>query len=147
MALYHFENARTPDQLAEMRRLDAAGICLFCPGHLDQVQDVVHRSKHWTVTPNRYPYPNTRLHLLVVPNEHVTDLADLDPAAQLDLFTTLAATRSTYGLTHYGIGVRAGDSPDTGATIKHLHVHVIVGDPTKRPVKFKMSQPTTRPHP
>ena len=141
MSFYHFENAREGEQLAEMRRLDAAGVCLFCPGHLEEVQEVLHRSAHWAVTPNRFPYPNTRLHLLLVPHVHVTDLAELPPAAQADFFGTLGWVRAEFGLSHYGLGARSGDSPASGATIKHLHVHVIVGDPAKEPVRFKMSQP------
>jgi diadenosine tetraphosphate (Ap4A) HIT family hydrolase len=141
MGFYHFENSRGGEQLAEMRRLDAAGICLFCPGHLEDVQEVVHRSAHWTVTPNRFPYPNTALHLLLVPHAHVTDLVDLPAPAQTDLFATLAWAKQTYDLTYYALGARCGDLPCTGATIKHLHLHVIVGDLTQEPVKFTMSRP------
>jgi hypothetical protein len=31
LSLYCTDNYRTEEQLAEMRRLEAAGICLFCP--------------------------------------------------------------------------------------------------------------------
>jgi|1185.fasta_scaffold46688_2 ATP adenylyltransferase len=141
MSFYHFENSRTEEQTAEMRRLDAAGICLFCPGHLEGVQEVLHRSEHWAVTPNRFPYSNAGLHLLLVPHTHVTDMVELTPEAQADFFSTLAWVREKFDLTYYGLGVRSGDSPVTGSTIKHLHVHVIVGDLDREPVRFKMSSP------
>jgi diadenosine tetraphosphate (Ap4A) HIT family hydrolase len=143
MSLYYLANYRTPEQLADMRRLEAAGICIFCPEHLaaDPDQRVVHRTAHWTVTPNEFPYPGTRLHLLLVPHRHVTDVLDLPPEAQADLFAALGWVRDAHGLAGYGLGVRCGDPASTGATIAHVHLHVIVGDPAAEPVRFKMSQP------
>jgi diadenosine tetraphosphate (Ap4A) HIT family hydrolase len=135
-------NVRGPDQLAEMQRLEDAGICLFCPdglrGHSRNA--VVHRTAHWSVTPNAFPYPGTRLHLLLVPHQHAGDLLDLDPDARADFWTTLAWVRDSYGLSYYGLGVRNGDCRYTGATITHVHAHVLVGDPdTQVPVRFRFS--------
>lgn len=146
MPLYHPENHRAPDQLAEMRRLEAAGICLFCPPHLagHAHQKVIHRTEHWSVTPNEFPYTGTRLHLLLVPDAHVADLLDLTPAALADFWTALAWVRDTHGLDYYGLATRNGDGRFTGATIEHVHVHVIVGDiddEAHQPVRFKLSSP------
>ncbi len=142
MTYYHLANHRTAAQLAEMRRLEAAGICLFCPEHLEAAQDqpIVHRTAHWNVTPNEYPYEGARLHLLLVPHAHVTDLVDLPAEAHADLFAALRWVRDEHGLTYYGLGARCGDGAHTGATIAHVHVHVVVGNPSGEPVRFKMSQ-------
>ena len=66
VSLYCFENVRTPEQRAEMARLDAAGICLFCPEHLAShpQQRILLSTEHWSVTPNEFPYQGTSLHLL-----------------------------------------------------------------------------------
>jgi diadenosine tetraphosphate (Ap4A) HIT family hydrolase len=140
MPLYHLANHRTAEQLAEMRRLEAAGICLFCPQHLADHQPVVHRTAHWSVTPNEFPYPNTSLHLLLVPDAHVTDLLDLPGDAQADLFAALRWVRDTHRLTHYGLASRCGDCAYTGATLTHVHAHVVVGDDSGA-VKVKLAQP------
>ncbi|GAB1690731.1 HIT family protein [Krasilnikovia sp. M28-CT-15] len=147
MPLYHLSNYRTERQLADMLRLEADGICIFCPPHLDHdaVQRTVYRNEHWAVTPNEFPYRGARLHLLMVPHDHVTDLADLDPQAQASFWKTLSWIRDRYDITSYGIGVRNGNGLFTGATIEHVHVHVIVGDvddPAHEPVRMKLS---TRP--
>jgi len=143
--VYHLSNYRTDDQLADMLALQAAGVCVFCPEHLDQ--EVLHRTAHWTVTPNEFPYRGTRLHLLLVPDAHVTDLLDLSPAAQADFWVALGWARQRYALSFYGLGARCGDCGCTGATIEHVHAHVIVGDvddPDHEPVRMKFSQ---RPRP
>lgn len=130
MSFYCFENVRTPGQLAEMRSLEAQGVCLFCPdvlrGH--GRQQVLFETRHWLVTPNEFPYAGTALHLLLVPHEHVGDLLDLPGEAQQDFWAALGLVRERHRLRYYGLGVRNGDCRFTGATIRHVHAHVLVGD-------------------
>lgn len=144
MPLYHLSNYRTEEQLDDMLALEAGGICIFCPAELDRDphQRVVHRNEHWTVTPNKFPYRGTRLHLLLVPYAHVADLIDLDPDAQAAFWDALAWVRKEYGVTSYGLGARNGDGRFTGATIEHVHVHVLVGDvddPAHDGVRMRLS--------
>ena len=130
VTLYCFGNARTAEQLAEMRRLDAAGICLFCPDGLARHarQQILFRTRHWSVTPNEFPYRGTRLHLLLVPDQHASDLLDLPDEVRQDFWQALGAVARQHQLSHYGLGVRNGDCRYTGATIGHVHAHVLVGD-------------------
>ena len=137
---YNLSAARSPEQLEDMLRLEAAGVCLFCPGGLGQ--EIVHRTGHWTVTPNKYPYAHTRHHLLLVPDQHVTDMIDLTPEAQADFWPVLAWVKKNYDLTSYGVAARSGDGRFTGSTIQHLHFHVLTGDvddPGYQPVRVKLS--------
>lgn len=129
------ENHRTAEQLAEMQRLEARGLCLFCPDGLREHarQRVLAETKHWSITPNEFPYPGTALHLLLVPGQHAGDLLDLDADVQADFWTALAWVRDSYGLRYYGLGVRNGDCRYSGATIRHVHAHVLVGDPDAEP--------------
>jgi ATP adenylyltransferase len=128
MSFYCMENYRTPEQLAEMQRLEADGVCLFCPD--------------WTVSPNDFPYPGARLHLLLVPRQHVRDVLDLDAEARAGFWTALGWVRERYDLTYYGLGMRNGDCQYTGATVRHVHAHVLVGDPgvaRATPVRMRFS--------
>lgn len=149
MTLYCTDNYRTDEQLAEMRRLEAAGICLFCPASLREhaSQEIAFETRHWSVTPNAFPYRGTRLHLLIVPHQHASDLLDLGDEALADFWAALRQVREQYGLDYYGLGVRNGNCSFTGATIAHVHAHVLVGDPESEPevpVRMKFS---SRPRP
>ena len=144
MSLYCTDNYRTEEQLAEMRRLEAEGICLFCPGSLREHarHEVILQTAHWAVTPNAFPYAGTRLHLLVVPHRHVNDMLDLGDAALADFWVALRLIRERFELDHYGLGVRNGNCSFTGATIRHVHAHVLVGDADLEPavpVRMKFS--------
>jgi dihydrofolate reductase/diadenosine tetraphosphate (Ap4A) HIT family hydrolase len=137
---YYLENSRGEAQSDDMRRLEAEGRCLFCPGQ--EALAVLHKTPQWTIVPNRFPYRGTRLHLLLVPDDHVTDMADLSAAAQADFWSALAWVREQYALTYYGLAVRNGDPRFTGGTIRHLHVHLLVGDvdnPDADHVRVKLS--------
>lgn len=140
MSLYYLPNARDDRQRDYMRRLDGDSVCLFCPdGMAGSAQQIAHSTDHWTITPNEYPYAGARLHLLLVPRQHVVDMLDLPAEAQQDFWAALSWVRAAHGLDHYGLAVRNGDSRYTGGTIRHLHVHVVVGDPAGPPVKVKLS--------
>ena len=148
VALYYLGNSRSPEQTSEMIRLEASQTCIFCPeqSHSSEDRPWVLRTAHWTVRHNRYPYKGTKHHLLIVPDEHVIDMADLSGAARDDFWVALERTRDHFGLTHYGLGVRNGDCRYTGGTIAHLHVHVLVGDtddPSHEPVRIKVSSRPT----
>jgi ATP adenylyltransferase len=146
------ENFRTAEQLAEMQRLEAAGVCLFCPAELERHAGAAAflRTEHWTVMPNDFPYAGTSLHLMLIPRQHAGDLLELGAAAQADFFTALAAAREHYGFGHYGLGVRNGDCRYTGATIAHLHAHVVVAPPEPEAVvrmRFSAQPPPAPPAP
>jgi ATP adenylyltransferase len=144
LSFYYLGNARTQEQLDQMRELEADGICLFCPQNLAKHphQRILHRTAEWTITPNEFPYKGTRLHLLLVPAEHAKDIADLSTEAQQDFWVALGWIKDHFGLTFYSIASRNGDSEYTGGTIRHVHLHVIQGDvddPAHTPVRTKLS--------
>lgn len=144
MSLYHVGNARHADQAEQMRRLEEAGVCIFCPGHVDDPDDphVVMTSPDWVVRHNAYPYASTKLHLLLVPRRHVRDLLDLTDAELAGFWRVGRELRERYDLAFYGLGARCGDCRYTGGTIEHVHVHLVVGDverPEHSPVRLKLS--------
>jgi ATP adenylyltransferase len=113
-----------------MRRLEAAATCLFCPDGLRQQarEQILLETSHWSVMPNKFPYRGTSFHLLVIPHQHAADIIDLEPSSQCDFWSVLAIMRERFDLKHYGLGIRNGDCKLTGATVAHVHAHVVVGD-------------------
>jgi ATP adenylyltransferase len=150
MSLYYTPNYRTQEQLAQMHELEAAGVCIFCPEHLPEYRPVLHRTSHWTVVPNKYPYRGTRLHFLLIPDEHADDMVDLSPASQADFWVAMRWVRDEYGLEYYGLAARNGDCAFTGGTIRHVHLHVLQGDvqdPDYVAVRVKLSSHPGEVHP
>lgn len=144
MSYYNHSNARSEEQAQNMRDLEERGVCLFCEEHLkaDVEHTIYFESDSWLVTNNKYPYDGTSLHLLLIPKSHVRDLIDLSPKAQASFFEAVTWVKVNWGLDFYGIGIRSGNFSGTGATIEHLHIHLLQGDvsnPEHKGVKVRLS--------
>ncbi|MDR2661893.1 MAG: HIT domain-containing protein [Treponema sp.] len=102
--------------------------CILC--HLrdrspDVTDTVVYRTDAVAVSLNLYPYNPG--HLLIFPLRHVKDIRELDAAERLALDGTLDKTLdildSLYHPSGYNTGFNMG--LDAGASIEHLHLHLI----------------------
>ena len=127
----HLEHARHDDQRVIMQRIAEEGICPFCPENrkTSEVLEPLWQGKHWVLVPNRWPYRFTTLHLLAVPERHMWMLSELTTEEWSELHTLIAWTEAKYHIDGGSIGIRFGNPALTGATVEHLHVHLIVADP------------------
>ena len=66
-------------------------------------------------------------HVLVIPNSHVTYLADLDEGVGSELFSVaqrIAAALRTSGLRCEGVNLFLADGEAAGQEVFHVHLHV-----------------------
>ncbi len=115
--------------------------CVFCNALTsddDSASLIVHRGEHVFAILNLYPY-NTG-HLMLVPHDHVDDLAALSPAARSEMAELTASfgggLRLVMGCEGLNIGMNLG--PAAGAGIAdHLHQHIVprwTGDANFMPI-------------
>jgi ATP adenylyltransferase len=142
-SLYNFDAARSDAQRREMEDLDEAGVCLFCPEHIDKaVNKLEFETEYWMVKKNDYPYENTNLHLLLIPKAHVATVSKLPKSAQQEFMPLVFRCESLYQLGSYAIALRSGDMRYNASSIQHLHAHLVTGDvdnPDHQPVRVKLS--------
>jgi ATP adenylyltransferase len=117
----------TFDKMDYVRGKRPAG-CILCAirdGPGDDTDLTVHRDPLFVVTVNLYPYNPG--HLLIFPARHLTDLRALtaEEAARLHRLQAhlLDALDRLYSPTGYNLGYNMGET--AGASIPHLHLHVI----------------------
>ncbi len=143
MKNYNLKVARTKAQREHMEELMERGICIFCPEHIHEDHDRIEiETKHWMVKKNSYPYKQTKLHILLIPKVHVSTVSKLPKAARAEFVDLIVKCEKFFKLTSYALGMRAGDMRYNGASMEHLHAHIVVGDtddPSHDPVRFKMS--------
>ncbi|MDO9693879.1 MAG: HIT domain-containing protein [Candidatus Latescibacteria bacterium] len=119
----------TPWRLDYVRDGERRGSeCVFCACRDggDEQAHILHRSRHWFVILNRYPYNGG--HLLLVCNEHVGGLTECEPEAVTDLARLLAAAERAVRAVYQPHGVNAGynGGAAAGAGIPgHFHVHLL----------------------
>ena len=141
---YNLEAARSEAQLKNMQELTEAGRCFMCYENLIKYENnrIEFETAHWIITPNAYPYEHTSLHVLIIARRHVKNMSDLTHEERADLAEAIVKAEKHWKLDSYAFGLRSGDFRYNGASVEHLHGHIVVGtrDPqTFEKVKFKMS--------
>lgn len=142
----NLDNARVTEQNQLMEMIQREGFCPFCPEHFSksQLRPVIKKGKYWHLRENRWPYPNTRIHLLAIHNKHIEKLSEISPEAAKELFELAKWVEDKYQIKGGGIGIRFGDVRQNGGTVLHLHAHIIAANITDRsekeyqPVRFRI---------
>ncbi len=101
--------------------------CPFCPENFKYHQKpILKKYNGWLVTENSWPYKATNYHFIFIPNKHMTkfqELTDKDFKAVKYLINWII---NKYKIKGGGLTLRFGEQNHTGATVSHLHFHLIV---------------------
>jgi diadenosine tetraphosphate (Ap4A) HIT family hydrolase len=106
--------------------------CPFCEPNFQKKhkKPILRQTSHWTVTENQWPYEGAQLCvLLVYRTKHVRTFAEIPSAAQADFFDCVAWVNERYEIESGAVVIRYGKPGDNGASVEHLHGHVVVGFP------------------
>ncbi len=111
-----------------IRKVDKTG-CIFCRAikeKRDRKNLIVRRGKTAFIIMNRFPYNPG--HLMVAPNRHLADFADLDDDEVLELMRLtqkgVALLRERMRPDGLNLGINLGRV--AGAGIEgHLHIHIV----------------------
>ncbi len=100
-------------------------LCLIRDKSSEVVDLTVYSDELFTVSVNLYPYNPG--HVMIFPNRHLVDIRELTPAEDQRLSDLtrrfLNVLESTHSPAGFNIGYNMGSS--AGASIDHLHLHVI----------------------
>lgn len=136
-------NSRLPEQKKVMEAIVQDGVCPFCEENLRKYhgEPIIREGDHWLVTPSQWPYKNTQRHYLMITRSHVEAIEHLPPDAFRELGEILQWLTSEHGVAYGGLALRFGDAKKTGASVQHLHAHVVQAAdlPEGEKLKFKFS--------
>lgn len=140
----NLDNARHDDQREVMEKIVKNNECPFCEEHLQEYhkKEILRFGNNWLITYNQWPYKNTKLHLLAIARYHAEDVADLHDGAFDELMQHVAWAEKEFGFNSGGLCMRFGDVLKTGASVNHLHAHIIVPEEnlsSDKKVRFKIS--------
>nr|AIA13850.1 HIT domain protein [uncultured bacterium]AIA14240.1 HIT domain protein [uncultured bacterium] len=126
-AFVDLEYARSDNYRQVLEEIIASGVCPFCPENFRwHPNPILGNSGDWFATESMQPYEDTDKHVLIIGRTHKEELAELTGE---DLSAVHALARGVLkwaGAGGGGLMLRFGDTRFTGATVKHLHFHVIV---------------------
>jgi diadenosine tetraphosphate (Ap4A) HIT family hydrolase len=140
----NMKNTRHDEQRRVMEDIVENEECPFCPENIAKYhkQKTLRKGKHWTITKNQWPYKYTDVHLLAIANYHAEKLSDLKKGAFDELQEHMVWAEKEFKIITGGVAMRFGDTSNNGASVSHIHVHLIVPSadkPADEKVKFKIS--------
>lgn len=126
MKLVDPRNARADGYREIMEEIVSEEVCPLCPPLKWHPNPILKDDGRWFITENSHPYPNTKHHFLIISKRHIellSELSSLDLQSILDLSNWVT---KKFNIKGGGLTMRFGDTLHTGATIKHLHAHLII---------------------
>lgn len=109
------------------------GVCPFCPDQLAKYHKnpIIDETKNWLVTNNMYPYKNTKHHILLIHKEHIESIKEINNEAWKELHEIFIRAIERSKILGGTMFIRFGDTKFTGASVSHLHAHLVSSDPDK----------------
>lgn len=102
------------------------GVCPFCSEYLTTYHKKPRAERtHWWVTDNMYPYHPVRHHFLFIHKAHIEHIAEISDDAWRELRELIKEKKVAGG----SLVLRFGDTRFTGASVAHLHAHLVQSNP------------------
>jgi len=82
--------------------------------------------------------PKTPVHILIIPNRHITSINDVQPEDEAilgHLFSIARRMAAELGVQHSGYRLVVNTGPDAGQSVFHLHLHLLGG--RRMPFRFE----------
>jgi len=119
--------AHNDEQRAVLERILQKGRCPFCMPDLKKYhREEIYEYGYWLITRNQWPYRGAKEHWLLILRRHAERIADIPPGAWSDLGVIARDLERSLKLRGGALAMRFGDSSVTGATVLHIHAHLIV---------------------
>lgn len=130
----NLKNARIKEQYEVMKKVQKGNYCPFCPQYYQkaQLEPIIKQGRYWHIRKNKWPYQNTRIHLLIIHNNHIEKLSEITPEAGKELFELSQWTEKEYDISGGGLCLRFGNIEINGGTVLHLHFHIITAKITDK---------------
>ena len=105
----------------------AEGKCPFCPENFKYHKNpVLKKENGWFITKSSWPYKNSKYHFLIISKNHKDNFNQLSIKDFKTVKTLTSWAIKKFNLKGGGLMLRFGNTNHTGATVTHLHFHLII---------------------
>lgn len=103
------------------------GKCPFCPENFKYHKNpILKEEPNWFVTKNSWPYKHCQYHFLILCRQHKENFSQLTVSDLKQVQQLVNWTIAKFKIKGGGLTFRFGETKYTGATVCHLHFHLIV---------------------
>jgi diadenosine tetraphosphate (Ap4A) HIT family hydrolase len=112
-----------------MEQIARDGVCPFCLENLKKyhTKPILWSNSDWLVTKNDTPYEGSRIHILMICKKHLPTVVNMEKRLWSSLGEAIDWTTKEFKITGGSFLMRFGDMNYNGASVQHLHSHIIVG--------------------
>jgi len=119
-------NARKGEYKKVIEEISKTKKCPFCKENFKYHKKPIYKKMGgWFLTNNSWPYKNSKNHLIILGNKHKEDFNELTSKDFKDISFLTNWAIENFKIKGGGLAVRFGDTNFTGASVSHLHFHII----------------------
>jgi len=123
-------NRPTGDYSKIISQIAKDGVCPFCEENLVKYhKNSLEKKRYWTMTDNMYPYKPSLHHKLFIHRTHITNISQISTEAWQELYNLYLQEITDNSIEGGTLAMRFGDTRFTGASVSHLHAHLIQSNP------------------
>lgn len=118
--------AKSEEYKRIIKEIENEGKCPFCPENFKYHKHPVLKERGgWMLTKSSWPYKDTKQHLLIIGKDHKEHISEMSSAdwESVNYLSNYAVNK--FSLKGGVLALRFGDTVYTGATVCHLHFHLI----------------------
>ncbi len=106
--------------------IEKKGKCPFCPENFKYHKEPILKTlAGWFITKNSWPYKNTENHFIIISKKHKENFGELNNNDLKSVKILVNWTIKKFKIKGGALALRFGDTNYTGATVCHLHFHLI----------------------
>lgn len=122
----NIKNARRGEYRRVIEEIAKTGKCPFCKENFKyHKKPIFKRRGDWFLTEASWPYQNTNCHLMILGEKHRENFSELKKE-DFEAVSYLARFAiKEYKIKGGALAVRFGNTDYTGASVSHLHFHII----------------------
>lgn len=124
--LVNIKNARKGEYKKVIKEIAKTGKCPFCKENFKyHKKPIFKRNNGWFLTNNGWPYKNSRCHLIIIGEVHKENFFELTKKDLAAVFYLTDWAIKKFKIKGGWLAMRFGDTNLTGATVNHIHFHLI----------------------
>ena len=134
------KNAKGRGDYADIiQQISEEGKCPFCQDNFKyHRKPILKKRKGWFITEASWPYKDTKHHFIVLGEKHKEEITEVKNSDWEAINFLLKWISKEFKIKGGGFLMRFGDTHYTGASVCHLHAHIIVPEIDKKTKEAKV---------
>lgn len=122
----NIKNVRKGEYKKVIEEIAKTQKCPFCPENFKYHKKPIYKTKgNWFLTNNSWPYKDTSQHLLIIGKKHKENFRELTKKDLQEISYLTNFGIKKFKIKGGALCMRFGETNFTGASVAHLHFHII----------------------